>query len=217
MRRFKYLFTKRINKKLLNKRVNLLDDEASHKYKANMLISKTFAMLYFTLMAIFIVTMIIFEQKIKGVIGKPLFVTLVVIGSFILPTLILYYPYTRLERKFPYHPLGNITKEVIAQCNYSLFKFYKIPKNYIITKCYDSSNDIFVNKDLILFFYKDRLRIVNDFTKTIKDFGCFEFRMNEIELFYEKRGKITATVIKSDKITLTLGKRAKPYIIKRES
>lgn len=93
-------------------------------------------------------------------------------------------------------------------------KYYKIQDEHIITKCYDSSKSFLVDKDLILFFHRDRLRIVNDFTSTIKDFGCYEFSIDEIEVYYEQRDKLLTTIIQSKKLTLVLGKRAKPFIVK---
>jgi len=68
-----------------------------------------------------------------------------------------------------------------------------------------------------LFFNKGRLRIVNDFTTTIKDFGCYEFSIDEIEVFYEQRDKLLTTIIQSKKLTLVLGKRAKPFIVNMQA
>lgn len=72
-----------------------------------------------------------------------------------------------------------------------------------------------VEKDVLIFFHKDKLRIVNDFTSTIKDFGCFEFGLDEFILSYGKKGDIVTTEIKTEKFYISLGKRAKPYILNR--
>lgn len=212
MRKFKYLFSTKMNRRLLKKRIDLLDHDARHRYKANSLLYKVFGLLYWTMMVIFLAIMIILEQRIEALIGKTFFIILVIFVSLILPGLILIYPFVKLEKRYPRQSLGEIPRDTITQCNSHLTRFYKIPEKFIITKCYDSSNQLLIDKDLILFFYKDRLRIVNDFTSTIKDFGCYEFKMDEVELIYGQRDNLVTTEFKSKKLTLSLGKRAKPFI-----
>lgn len=87
-------------------------------------------------------------------------------------------------------------------------------RNYLVTKCYDSSNNLLVNKDLLLFFHYNKLRIVNDFTSTINDFGCYELEIDSFDLYYGKRIDIVTIKIKTDKFYLSLGKRAKSFISK---
>lgn len=215
MRRFKYLLSNRINRQLHKKRVELLEKEAKKQYKANRLFIGTFGVLYWSMAGIFLIIMIIFEQEIEPIIGNPLFILLVIFVSFFLPAIILTIPYIKIEKKYPHQSLGVIPRDIIAQCNYPLVKFYKIPESYLVTKCYSSSNPLLVGKDVILFFSKDRLRIVNDFTTTIKDFGCYEFTIDEIVLDSEIMDNLATTVIKSKKITLSLGQRAKHFISSR--
>ncbi|XMB73074.1 hypothetical protein RJI07_03960 [Mycoplasmatota bacterium WC30] len=212
MRKFKYLHSKKIEKKQLKKRIDLLDPETRKRYKSNQLFSRVFGVLYWSMMVIFLGTMTFLERYIEPTIGKTLFTILVIICTFFLPALFLLYPYFKLAKKYPRQVLEDIPKDVITECNTTLFRFYKIPDNYIITKCYDSSNQNLVDKDLLLFFYKDKLRVVNDFTTTIKDFGCYEFELPEIEITYGKKGELTTAELKSKKLNLSLGKRAKPFI-----
>jgi len=120
-----------------------------------------------------------------------------------------------LEKHYPSQSLETIPRDIVAIINIKLLKYYKIPKNYIVTKCYDSSNHLLVEKDVLIFFHKDKVRIVNDFTSTIKDFGCFEFGLDEFKLSYGKKGDIVTTEIKTEKFYISLGKRAKPYILNR--
>ena len=159
--------------------------------------------------------MIVLEQKIEPVIGKTIYTIMVIFVSLILPALLLYFPYRKLEKNYPPQSLETIPKDIIAMINKKLLKYYNIPENYFVTKCYDSSNQLLVDKDVLLFFHSDKLRIVNDFTSTIKDFGCFEFGLDELELSYGKKEDIVATEIKTEKFNLSLGKRAKPFISNR--
>lgn len=215
MRKFKYLHSKRIEKKLLKKRIDLLNPEARKRFKSYQLFSRVFSVLYWSMMIVFLVSMIFLEAYIEPVIGKTLFIILVIFCTFFLPGVILLYPYIKLAKKYPRQRLVDIPREVIAKCNAPLFKFYKIPENFIITKCYDSSNHNLIDKDLLIFIYKDRLRIVNDFTTTIRDFGCYEFDLLETEIKNGKKGDLTTTELSTNKLTLSLGKRAKPFITKK--
>jgi hypothetical protein len=152
------------------------------------------------------------ERYIEPAVGKTLFITLAIFCTLFFPGVILLFPYIKLAKKYPRQRLEDIPREVITECNTPLFKFYKIPENFIITKCYDSSNQNLISKDLLIYIYKDRLRIVNDFTTTIKDFGCYEFDLLETEIKYGKKGELTTAELSSNKLTLSLGKRAKPFI-----
>lgn len=215
MRRFKYPFSKHIGKKLLRKRIDLLDNSARQRYIANRRFRLIFGALFWILFAFFLGIMIVLEQKIEPVIGKTLYTILVIFVSLILPALLLSYPYRKLEKNYPLQSLGTIPRDIITINNIKLLKYYKIPENYIVTKCYDSSNRLLVDKDVLLFFHNDKLRIVNDFTSTIKDFGCYEFKLNEFTLSYGKKEDIITTEIKTEKFYLSLGKKAKPYISNR--
>lgn len=217
MRRFKYPFSKHINKKLLRKRIYQLDNSARRSYIANRRFHLIFGTLFWILFVFFLSIMIVLEQKIEPVIGKTLFTILIIFVSLILPALLLLFPYRILEKKYPPQLLETIPRDIIAIINIKLMKYYKITDNYIVTKCFDSSNQLLVEKDVLIFFHKDKLRIVNDFTSTIKDFGCFEFGLDEFILSYGKKGDIVTTEIKTEKFYISLGKRAKPYISNRRA
>ncbi len=217
MKRFKYLYSKKIEKKLLKKRIDLLEKESRQKYILNRRFHWIFATLFWILSIIFLGLMIILENKIVPVIGNTLYPILVIIVCLILPALLLYFPYRKLEKNYPPQSLETIPKDIIAETNFKLIKYYKISGNYLITKCYDSTNHLLINKDVMLFFYKNKLRIVNDFTSTIKDFGCFEFRLDEFELTYGKKDDVITTEFKTEKFYLSLGKRAKSYISSKEA
>jgi ABC-type transport system involved in multi-copper enzyme maturation permease subunit len=91
----------RVKKKLLKKRINLLDDEARHKYNSRSLFNNVFVVLYWTMMVIFLFTMIIFKQEVESLIGKLLFIALVIFVSFFLPVILLIFPYQKLDKNYP--------------------------------------------------------------------------------------------------------------------
>jgi len=159
--------------------------------------------------------MIFLEPKIEPVLGKIWYTILVIFVSLILPALLLYLPYHKLEKYYPPQSLKTISRGTISEVNTKLLKYYHVPENYLVTKCYDCSNKILIDKDIMLFFHSGKLRIVNDFTSTIKDFGCYEFGLDEFELSYGKEENIVTTEIKTEKFFLSLGRRAKPFIVCR--
>lgn len=215
MRRFKYPFSKQIHKKLIKKRIELLDYSARQRYIANRQLRWIFGALFWILFVFFLSIMIVLEQKIEPVIGKTLYTILVIFVSLVLPVLLLSIPYIKLEKKYPPQSLDIIPKDIIAIISIKLLKYYKIPDYYLVTKCYDSSNRLLVNKDVLLFFHNEKLRIVNDFTSTIKDFGCYEFGLDEFILSNGKNEDILTTEIKAENFYLSLGRRAKPFIASR--
>ncbi len=212
MRRFKYPFLKWINKKLLRKRINLLDEVERQKYISNRRFRWIFVFLFWVSVGFFLGIMIFLEPKIEPVIGKTLYAILVIFVSLILPALLLYFPYHKLERNYPSQSLETISRETISEVNTKLLKYYNVPEDYLVTKCYDCLNQLLIDKDVLLFFHNGKLRIVNDFTSTIKDFGCYEFELNEFDMSYGKKEDIITTEIKAEKFFLSLGKRAKPFI-----
>ena len=216
MRRFKYPFLKRINKKLLRKRINLLDKDERQKYISNRRFRWIFGSLFWVLFSFFLGMMIFLEPKIEPVIGKTWYTILVIFVSLILPALLLYFPYHKIEKYYPSQSLDTISRETISEVNTKLLIYYHVPENYLVTKCYDCSNNILIDKDIMLFFHSGKLRIVNDFTSTIKDFGCYEFGLDEFDMSYGNKEDIVTTEIKAKKFNLSLGKRAKPFISKKE-
>ena len=81
MRKFKYLHSKRIEKKLLKKRIDLLNPEARKRFKSNQLFSRVFAVLYWSIMIVSLGAMIFLERYIEPAIGKTLFIILVIFES----------------------------------------------------------------------------------------------------------------------------------------
>ena len=65
MRRFKYPFSKHIDKKLLRERIYLLDNSARQRYIANRRFHLIFGALYWILFVFFLGIMIVLEQNIE--------------------------------------------------------------------------------------------------------------------------------------------------------
>jgi len=215
MRHFKYPFTKSINKKLHIKRIGLLDKSARQRYISNRLFISFIGVSYWVLFFLFFISMILIEKTIEPMMGKTLYTILNILISLIMPLLILIYPYIKFEKKYPRQFLEPIPRELISTVNIKLFQYYKIPESYLVTKCYDCSNPLLIDKDVLLFFHNEKLRMVNDFTSTIKDFGCYEMNLDELDLSYGKNERVITTDIKLRKFSCSLGKRAKSFISRR--
>lgn len=217
MKYIKYPSNNSIQKRLYKERVNNLYTNEKRNYKLHRVLGKSSFVLFLLLTTIFII-LGIHVSRMDGLNGivMALLLILIVLLALILPSLITGIIYTAISKKIPYCSLPSITRKLITKCNQPLFQFYKIPNYYIITKCYDCYRQNFINKDIMLFFHEDKIRITVDYTGTVKDLGCYEFNLEEIELSYEQRGHILAAVLKTKDLYFVLGRRAKPYILKRK-
>lgn len=65
-----------------------------------------------------------------------------------------------------------------------------------------------------LMIYQNKIRIVNDFTRSTKDFGCYEFNLEEVKIYNKVESEIVSTIIEHDKVSFELGKRARTFIFK---
>lgn len=117
-----------------------------------------------------------------------------------------------IDKFVPHVSVPQINKEIVNECAATLKKYYKIDNNFIVTKCYKCSVKELTNKDLLLFIHNGNLRIVNDFTSTIKDFGCYEISRDELEYCYITENGLLSTHIKCNEIEFLLGKRAGSFI-----
>lgn len=208
MEYMKYMFSKSIDKDLQNVRLKHLDKTSIRKREQHRFVEISFVSLYIVLMVISIWIFIYVESAYSFDIDGSIVASTVIV----LPALILGYPSSYFYKKYPKHPLPRVTKEMISECNKPLLDFYKVTNDYIITKCYESSIKELKDKDVLLFINNGKLRIVNDFTTTIKDFGCYKHSLDTITVAYAQMDNLTVTVIESENISLVLGKRAKPYI-----
>lgn len=213
MRYFKYNFNNIVNKKVYRQRVKQLNknERRQHFSRKSLLILN---LLVFISLALSLIFLLIYIDSIKSMNnGLKLFLKLLVGANIVvLPLTICVLLYRVKDKFFPYVSIPQINKKVINECTLPLKKYYGITDNFIITKCYKCSVNELTNKDVLLFPHNGNLRIVNDFTSTIKDFGCYEFSKDELEYYYKNENRLLSTYIKCNEFELLLGKRAKPFI-----
>ena len=108
-------------------------------------------------------------------------------------------------------------KEALNRATAVLREYYGLGDDYIVTKCYDASND-FKNRDVCIFFAEGELRItvniVHGFSHISRDLGCYCFKPEEITVSATQENGIIMTVLTCGDTFFRLGKRAKGYIQK---
>ncbi len=108
--------------------------------------------------------------------------------------------------------------EITRKAAEHLREFYGLREPYIVTKCYDSSDRKFKNKDVCIFERDGEIRIMRFLDNALNlgecDIGCYAFENGEISLAYgEYKGK-TAAELAVGEAKFTLAARAKPFVEK---
>ena len=211
---YKNSYYNKISRALYKKRVAKLDDDNKKKHKTNVVLThlaidfSLVCMIFLILLACYVF------DKDKDLWwnllwGAVMFVLVIAwVGlSGLLTTLI--------EKRFPAPTLPGLRHDEIATCTQPLRTFYKVPDDYIVTKCYDSTNPSMKKKDVLLFTYKGKLRITNNFFSSPKDFGCYEFDLSEITVRNQVIDGRTVTLLASKTFQGQFGYRAKTFISKQ--
>ena len=101
----------------------------------------------------------------------------------------------------------------------SLREFYGWAEPCIVTKCYDSSDKAFKNRDVCIFLVDDELRLAADlkhgFSVKENDPGCYTFKVNEFSLEQIRGESFLVTRLESEDLFFHLGRRAMGFIEKR--
>ena len=133
----------------------------------------------------------------------------VLIGSFVSSPI-----YKKAQAKLAIHKRIYFDKALI-----SLREYYGWTEPCIVTKCYDSSDEKFKNRDVCIFLVDDELRITADlrhgFSIRENDPGCYVFNVDEFSLEQIHGEKFLITKLKSEDLVFHLGRRAKGFIEKR--
>lgn len=114
--------------------------------------------------------------------------------------------------------LPQMRKEFLRKACEPIRNYYGISDEYLITKCFDSTNLLFNNHDICIFRYGNEIRITTDIVKGFIngkcDLGCYSIKFDELNIykddFYSKR----VTVLELDKEKFIIGIKAYSYINK---
>jgi hypothetical protein len=108
--------------------------------------------------------------------------------------------------------------EISSKACEHIVEFYGLREPSITTKCYDSTDVKFKNKDIVIFECGGEIRIIRSFFGSVNlsenDFGCYAFKNGEFSVSYtEYKGK-RAAMLELDETKFILAARAKPFIEK---
>lgn len=143
-------------------------------------------------------------------------VVLGIIGFIIsvLTTLLITGP---LLKKVEYN-LPQMRKEFISKACEDIRKYYKLNDNYLITKCFESTNIKFINHDICIFRYENEIRITTDIVKGFinekSDLGCYSIKFNELKIYKEDYNNKRVTILQFGKEKFIIGIKAYSYIKK---
>ncbi len=133
----------------------------------------------------------------------------VLIGSFISSPI-----YKMAQEKLVIQKRNCFDKSIIF-----LREYYGWTEPCIVTKCYDSSDEKFKNRDVCIFLVDDELRITADlkhgFSTKENDPGCYSFKIDGFSLEQIQGEKFLITKFASNDLVFHLGRRAKGFIEKR--
>ncbi len=223
MRYFKCDTTKQEDRQMIIQNVALTEDEKKSDRQGKVLNAVASVLFLILFLVVFVGTMflivsslpatqntILFILKVLGTLISG-FVALIVaisVGGFVSSPI-----YKKAQEKLVIHKRIYFDKALI-----SLREYYGWTEPCIVTKCYDSSDKKFKNRDICIFLFDDELRIAADlkhgFSIRENDPGCYTFRADEIRLDETQDERFLMTQVKSGDLVFHLGRRAKGFIEK---
>lgn len=121
-----------------------------------------------------------------------------------------------LWKKVDSFRIHSMKKEIFSKACTHLRDYYQLQEPYIITKCFDATDEKFRNHDVCIFIVEDEIRITADlvhgFLHGERDLGCYAFKLNEISIAKQQRGNHLVAELRADSNIFLLGYRAKGSI-----
>ena len=126
-------------------------------------------------------------------------------------------PFGILLDKIKYN-LTEMRKEFIKKASEPIRKYYGLSDEYLITKCFESTNTLFNDHDICIFRYGNEIRITTDTVKGFIngncDLGCYSIKFNELKTYKDDYNDKRVTVLEFDKEKFVIGIKAYSYIFK---
>lgn len=114
--------------------------------------------------------------------------------------------------------LPEMRKEFIKKASEPIRKYYGLSDEYLITKCFESTNTLFNDHDICIFRYGNEIRITTDIVKGFIngncDLGCYSIKFNELKIYKDDYNDKRVTVLEFDKEKFVIGIKAYSYISK---
>ena len=109
-------------------------------------------------------------------------------------------------------------KEFIKKASEPIRKYYGLSDEYLITKCFESTNTSFNDHDICIFRYGNEIRMTTDIVKGFIngncDLGCYSIKFNELKTYKDDYNDKRVTVLEFDKEKFVIGIKAYSYIAK---
>ena len=106
-------------------------------------------------------------------------------------------PFGILLDKVRYN-LPEMRKEFIKKASEPIRKYYGLSDEYLITKCFESTNTLFKDHDICIFRYGNEIRITTDIVKGFIngncDLGCYSIKFNELKIYKDDYNNKRATI-----------------------
>ena len=126
-------------------------------------------------------------------------------------------PFGILLDKIKYN-MPEMKKEFIKKASEPIRKYYGLSDEYLITKCFESTNILFNDHDICIFRYGNEIRITTDIVKGFIngncDLGCYSIKFNELKTYKDDYNDKRATILEFDKEKFVIGIKAYSYISK---
>lgn len=91
-----------------------------------------------------------------------------------------------MRKKAESFHLPPMKREILSNACGHLRDYYELQEPYILTKCFDATDEKFKNHDVCLFVAHGELRITTDLVRGFlydeRDLGCYAFKRDEIML-----------------------------------
>ena len=114
--------------------------------------------------------------------------------------------------------LPEMRKEFIKKASEPIRKYYGLSDEYLITKCFESTNTLFNDHDICIFRYGNEIRMTTDIVKGFIngncDLGCYSIKFNELKIYKDDYNDKRATILEFDKEKFVIGIKAYSYIAK---
>lgn len=222
MRYFKCDTLKQEDRKMVTQDVELTDEEKKSDRQGKFLNFIGTLLFFVVFVAVFIGSLFLIV-RIPTPQNPFLFILVVIVmlilgfGALIVAVLIGSFVGSPIHKKAQ-EKLAIQKKIYFDRALISLREYYGWIEPCIVTKCYDSSNKIFKNRDVSIFLVDDELRITADlkhgFSIRENDLGCYAFQVDEFSLEQIQGENFLITEIKSGDLVFHLGRRAKGFIEK---
>ena len=223
MRYFQCDTLKQEDRKMVYQDVELTDEEKKSDRQGRFLNFLGTLLFFVVFVAVFVGSLFLIVQIPTP--KNPFLSVLVVIAMFILGIGALLV--SILIGSFVSSPIYKKAQEKLAIQKRNCFdnsiiflrEYYGWTEPCIVTKCYDSSDGKFKNRDVCIFLVDDELRITADlkhgFSTKENDPGCYSFKIDEFSLEQIQGEKFLITKFMSEDLVFDLGRRAKGFIEKR--